>query len=138
MFENCPGDNIEKITTSEHDGGYSLNYEARQNASKLNQAVKTINAFEKRIEACEYHRSKGMYIKISFFKEIIIFCRNLHFNFQFSFQDSPENRMTLEVLTSKLKLSNCKSPSAMQKQTKQRLRLDLQNFGKVIWIWYTC
>ena len=70
LFENCPGDNIEKITTSEHDGGYSLNYEARQNASKLNQAVKTINAFEKRIEACEYHRSKGMYIKISFLKEI--------------------------------------------------------------------
>ena len=60
VFENCPGDNIDKITTSEHDGGYSLNYEARQNASKLNQAVKTINAFEKRIEACEYHRSKGL------------------------------------------------------------------------------
>ena len=37
-----------------------MNYEARQNASKLNQAVKTINAFEKRIEACEYHRSKGL------------------------------------------------------------------------------
>ena len=73
MFENCPGDNIEKITTSEHDGGYSLNYEARQNASKLNQAVKTINAFEKRIEACEYHRSKGMYLyKNIFFKENII------------------------------------------------------------------
>ena len=60
VFENCPGDNIELITTSEHDGGYSLNYEARQNASKLNQAVKTINAFEKRIEACEYHKSKGL------------------------------------------------------------------------------
>ena len=59
-FENCPGDNVDKITTSEHDGGYSLNYEARQNASKLNQAVKTINAFEKRIEACQYHRSKGL------------------------------------------------------------------------------
>ena len=37
-----------------------MNYEARQNASKLNQAVKTINAFEKRIEACQYHRSKGL------------------------------------------------------------------------------
>ena len=60
IFENCPGDNVDKITTSEHDGGYSLNYEARQNASKLNQAVKTINAFEKRIEACQYHRSKGL------------------------------------------------------------------------------
>ena len=59
-LENCPGDTIDKITTSEHDGGYSLNYEARQNASKLNQAVKTINAFEKRIESCQYHRSKGL------------------------------------------------------------------------------
>ena len=58
-LENCPGDTIDKITTSEHDGGYSLNYEARQNASKLNQAVKTINAFEKRTESCQYHRSKG-------------------------------------------------------------------------------
>ena len=38
------------ITASEHDGGYSLNYEARQNASKLNQAVKTMNAFNKRIQ----------------------------------------------------------------------------------------
>ena len=58
-LENCPGDTIDKITTSEHDGGYSLNYEARQNASKLNQAVKTINAFEKRTESCQYHRAKG-------------------------------------------------------------------------------
>ena len=37
-----------------------MNYEARQNASKLNQAVKTINAFETRIEACQYHRSTGL------------------------------------------------------------------------------
>ena len=60
VLENCPGDTIDKITTSEHDGGYSLSYEARQNASKLNQAVKTINAFEKRTESCQYHRSKGL------------------------------------------------------------------------------
>ena len=65
-LENCPGDTIDKITTSEHDGGYSLNYEARQNASKLNQAVKTINAFEKRTESCQYHRAKGQ-ILLSFF-----------------------------------------------------------------------
>ena len=64
VLENCPGDTIDKITTSEHDGGYSLNYEARQNASKLNQAVKTINAFEKRTESCQYHRSKGKFIQI--------------------------------------------------------------------------
>ena len=64
-LENCPGDTIDKITTSEHDGGYSLNYEARQNASKLNQAVKTINAFEKRTESCQYHRAKGQ-ILLSF------------------------------------------------------------------------
>ena len=35
--ENVPGDTITQITPSEHDGGYSLNYEARQNASRLNQ-----------------------------------------------------------------------------------------------------
>ena len=54
------GDTLTIITPSEHDGGYSLNYEARQNASKLNQAVKTINAFNKRIQACHYHKSKGL------------------------------------------------------------------------------
>jgi hypothetical protein len=35
--ENVPGDTTTHITPSEHDGGYSLNYEARQNASRLNQ-----------------------------------------------------------------------------------------------------
>merc|ERR1719510_478991 len=58
--EFVQGDSLTVITPSEHDGGYSLNYEARQNASKLNQAVKTINAFEKRTEACQFHRSKGL------------------------------------------------------------------------------
>ena len=48
--EFVKGDTETMITASEHDGGYSLNYEARQNASKLNQAVKTINAFNKRIQ----------------------------------------------------------------------------------------
>ena len=48
--EFVTGDTLTVITPSEHDGGYSLNYEARQNASKLNQAVKTINAFNKRIQ----------------------------------------------------------------------------------------
>ena len=47
------GDTETMITASEHDGGYSLNYEARQNASKLNQAVKTINAFNKRIQVLQ-------------------------------------------------------------------------------------
>ncbi len=44
------GDDVRLITPSEHDGGYSLNYEARQNASKLNQSVKTIKAYHKRIQ----------------------------------------------------------------------------------------
>jgi hypothetical protein len=35
--ENVTGDTITQITQSEHDAGYSLNYEARQNASRLNQ-----------------------------------------------------------------------------------------------------
>ena len=54
------GDDISVITPSEHDGGYSLNYEARRNASKLNQAAKTAKAYKKRINACHYHQSKGL------------------------------------------------------------------------------
>ena len=54
------GDDVRIITPSEHDGGYSLNYEARQNASKLNQSVKTIKAYHKRIKACHFHKSKGL------------------------------------------------------------------------------
>ena len=38
-------DKIRVIEPSEHDGGYSLNYEARQNANKLNQSVRTIKAY---------------------------------------------------------------------------------------------
>ena len=37
-----------------------MNYEARRNASKLNQAVKTAKAYKKRINACHYHQSKGL------------------------------------------------------------------------------
>jgi len=58
--EAPPKDDIRTITPSEHDGGYSLNYEARQNASKLNQSVKTIKAYHKRIKACHFHKSKGL------------------------------------------------------------------------------
>ena len=58
--EFVQGDDISVITTSEHDGGYSLNYEARRNASKLNQSVKTAKAYRKRIDACHYHQSKGL------------------------------------------------------------------------------
>ncbi|QQP55427.1 Uncharacterized protein FKW44_008600, partial [Caligus rogercresseyi] len=56
----CFRDSTTIITPSEHDGGYSLNYEARQNASKLNQAAKTIKAYNKRIQACHYHKTKGL------------------------------------------------------------------------------
>nr|XP_040568675.1 LOW QUALITY PROTEIN: protein nervous wreck-like [Lepeophtheirus salmonis] len=59
-FEACDGDSTTIITPSEHDGGYSLNYEARQNASKLNQASKTIKAYNKRIKACHHHKTKGL------------------------------------------------------------------------------
>ena len=58
--EFVQGDDISIITASEHDGGYALNYEARRNASKLNQSVKTAKAYKKRIEACYYHISKGL------------------------------------------------------------------------------
>ena len=58
--EFVQGDDISVITSSEHDGGYSLNYEARRNASKLNQSVKTAKAYRKRIDACYYHLSKGL------------------------------------------------------------------------------
>jgi hypothetical protein len=54
------GDAITTITPSEHDAGYSLNYEARATANKLNQAVKTIRAYRKRIKACHVHKSKGL------------------------------------------------------------------------------
>ena len=54
------GDDVRIITPSEHDGGYSLNYEARQNASKLNQSVKTIKAYHKRIKACQVHLANGL------------------------------------------------------------------------------
>ena len=37
-----------------------MNYEARRNASKLNQAAKTAKAYKKRINACHYHQSKGL------------------------------------------------------------------------------
>jgi hypothetical protein len=50
-FEAVEGDTITTITPSEHDAGYSLNYEARATANKLNQAVKTIRAYRKRIKA---------------------------------------------------------------------------------------
>ena len=53
-------DEIRHITPSEHDGGYNLNYEARQCASKLNQSVKTIKAYRQRIKACHIHKSKGL------------------------------------------------------------------------------
>ena len=49
-FEAVEGDAITTITPSEHDAGYSLNYEARATANKLNQAVKTIRAYRKRIK----------------------------------------------------------------------------------------
>ena len=58
--EFVQGDDISVIKASEHDDGYSLNYEARRNASKLNQAVKTAKAYRKRIDACHYHQSKGL------------------------------------------------------------------------------
>ena len=58
--EFVQGDDISVITSSEHDGGYSLIYEARRNASKLNQSFKTAKAYRKRIEACHYHQSKGL------------------------------------------------------------------------------
>ena len=59
-FEAVEGDTITTITPSEHDAGYSLNYEARSIAGKLNQAVKTIRAFRKRIKACQHHKAKGL------------------------------------------------------------------------------
>ena len=59
-FEAVEGDTITTITPSEHDAGYSLNYEARATANKLNQAVKTIRAYRKRIKACHVHKSKGL------------------------------------------------------------------------------
>ena len=59
-FEAVEGDAINTITPSEHDAGYSLNYEARNTAAKLNQAVKTIRAYNKRIKACRHHKSKGL------------------------------------------------------------------------------
>jgi hypothetical protein len=59
-FEAVEGDTINTITPSEHDAGYSLNYAARDTASKLNQAVKTIRAYNKRIKACRIHKSKGL------------------------------------------------------------------------------
>ena len=59
-FESVEGDTIDHITPSEHDDGYSLKYEARTTAAKLNQAVKTIRAFRKRIKACEHHKAAGL------------------------------------------------------------------------------
>ena len=59
-FEAVEGDTIDMITPSEHDDGYSLKYEARTTAGKLNQAVKTIRAFRKRIKACEHHKAAGL------------------------------------------------------------------------------
>ena len=59
-FEAVEGDTVCTITPSEHDGGYSLNYEARSTAGKLNQAVRTIRAFKKRIKACQTHKSRGL------------------------------------------------------------------------------
>ena len=59
-FESVEGDTINTITPSEHDDGYSLKYEARTTAAKLNQAVKTIRAFRKRIKACEHHKAAGL------------------------------------------------------------------------------
>ena len=40
-FEAVEGDTVSTITPSEHDGGYSLNYEARSTAG--NETKKTIN-----------------------------------------------------------------------------------------------
>ena len=37
-----------------------MRYEARSTAAKLNQAVKTIRAFRKRVKACEHHKEKGL------------------------------------------------------------------------------
>ena len=48
------------ITPSEHDGGYSLSHEAKSTAGKLNQAIRTIRAFKKRIKACETHKKAGL------------------------------------------------------------------------------
>lgn len=59
-FEAVEGDTIDHITPSEHDDGYSLKYEARTTAAKLNQAIKTIRAFRKRIKACEHHKAAGL------------------------------------------------------------------------------
>ena len=59
-FEAVEGDTITSITPSEHDAGYSLNYEARATAGKLNQSVKTIRAFRKRIKACMHHKTAGL------------------------------------------------------------------------------
>jgi hypothetical protein len=59
-FEAVEGDTVNTITPSEHDGGYSLNYEARSSAGKLNQAVRTIRAFKKRIKACQTHKAAGL------------------------------------------------------------------------------
>ena len=59
-FEAVEGDTVCTITPSEHDGGYSLNYEARSTAGKLNQAVRTIRAFRKRIKACQNHKAAGL------------------------------------------------------------------------------
>ena len=59
-FEPVEGDTINTITPSDHDDGYSLKYAARTTAAKLNQAVKTIRAFRKRIKACEHHKAAGL------------------------------------------------------------------------------
>ena len=59
-FEPVAGDTVTTITPSDHDDGYSLKYEARTTAAKLNQAVKTIRAFRKRIKACEHHKAAGL------------------------------------------------------------------------------
>ena len=59
-FEAVEGDTIDHITPSEHDDGYSLKYEARTTAAKLNQAVKTIRAYRKRIKACKHHLAAGL------------------------------------------------------------------------------
>lgn len=58
--EAPPKDDVRVITCSEHDGGYNLDYEARQCASKLNQSVKTIKAYRQRIQACHIHKKNGL------------------------------------------------------------------------------
>ena len=44
-FEAVEGDTVSTITPSEHDGGYSLNYEARSTAGNQSNSSEHTNKF---------------------------------------------------------------------------------------------